>query len=250
MSVVELVEAKTFLELRPVACSLRRTRSFGDEMSGSLYASSDSTESGSRDSLVSLSSFTFTIEQEKKEDQGAPRDKGAEQTRSQPKVSQSAKKTGCWTRNRTATTWMLRDIPARFNPESLKDILDQAGFSAKFDFLYVPMDKVRNLCLGYAFINFVTVGDANRFAEAFSGKQLHDQSTKRLRVERSRVQGLVDNVENLTGAPFDSIESASQPMVFKDGKRIEALRHAKDNRKQTRTNRARPSRRGQRGILQ
>jgi hypothetical protein len=49
------------------------------------------------------------------------------------------------------------------------DMIDAAGFSTKYDFVYMPMDFKSACGLGYAFVNLRTHQDALKMWEHFEG---------------------------------------------------------------------------------
>ena len=50
----------------------------------------------------------------------------------------------------TRTTIMLRNLPSSFTRAALFEILEDRGFSGRFDFVYIPIDFASGACLGYA----------------------------------------------------------------------------------------------------
>merc|ERR1719408_676705 len=67
------------------------------------------------------------------------------------------------------TTVMWRNIPNNFTRDDLLKLIDNAGFEGTYDFFYSPVDFTSNALVGYAFINFCTTPDADRFYEHFQG---------------------------------------------------------------------------------
>merc|ERR1719453_900115 len=52
------------------------------------------------------------------------------------------------------TTVMLRNIPGNYTDELLEEHLNEEGFAACYDGIYLPKDLKNDLaCVGYAFIN-------------------------------------------------------------------------------------------------
>merc|ERR1712048_1365336 len=67
------------------------------------------------------------------------------------------------------TSVMLRNIPNDYTRDMVCKLLDQEGFQAKYDFLYVPIDFMSGSARGYAFVNFVSHSDAQAFLACFAG---------------------------------------------------------------------------------
>mmetsp|Transcript_87121 Transcript_87121/g.137496 ORF Transcript_87121/g.137496 Transcript_87121/m.137496 type:complete len:424 (-) Transcript_87121:79-1350(-) len=121
------------------------------------------------------------------------------------------------------TTIMLRNIPNRYTQASLIDELDGVGFSGRYDFFYLPMDVHNRTNVGYAFINFLTPEDAQRFYNIFKEYMFKRHSSKKIAgVSPAHVQGLLSNLEHfLNRAVTQSRDSQYRPIVFLDGQRWE-----------------------------
>merc|ERR1712151_1163186 len=64
---------------------------------------------------------------------------------------------------RRRTTAMMRNIPNTYTRANLLKLLDQQGFLGSYDLLYLPVDFQTDLNHGYAFINFTTTENFERF---------------------------------------------------------------------------------------
>merc|ERR1719410_1359358 len=67
------------------------------------------------------------------------------------------------------TTVMMRNLPAGLTRAALLELLEGEGFEGSFDFVYLPMDFASKVCLGYAFVNFISASDAERCWQVFEG---------------------------------------------------------------------------------
>lgn len=93
------------------------------------------------------------------------------------------------------TTVILRNIPCKYTQMALFEELASLNFP--FDFLYLPLARRVRRNLGYAFINFKSHELAAAFVANMQGYQFLKQpnSTKRLEVAYSRLQGFEENVK-------------------------------------------------------
>jgi hypothetical protein len=121
------------------------------------------------------------------------------------------------------TTIMLRNIPNRYTQTSLIEEIDGLGFAGRYDFFYLPMDVHNRTNVGYAFINFLTPADCQRFFSIFREYMFKRHSSKKIAgVSQAHVQGLVNNLEHfLNRAVTQSRDSQYRPVVFVDGQRRE-----------------------------
>merc|ERR1712072_341114 len=114
---------------------------------------------------------------------------------------------------------MLRNIPNKYTQPMLLKTLEENGFTARYDFFYLPID-FRNRCnVGYAFINFCTPADAKRFLKLFHKYKLKAyNSPKVCEVNYARVQGLEANIEVYRNSPVNGIPIKQyRPLIFRDG---------------------------------
>lgn len=93
------------------------------------------------------------------------------------------------------TTLMIRNIPLRFTPVSLRELIDAEGFSGRYDYFYMPMDFRSHRSLGYCFINFYEAHSAAEFVDKFDNfKFASTRSDKVLSISAGARQGLLANV--------------------------------------------------------
>jgi len=67
------------------------------------------------------------------------------------------------------TTVMIRNMPNNYTRDMLLELVDSMGFAGLYDFAYLPVDFQSQAGLGYAFINFATVADAQLCFDRFEG---------------------------------------------------------------------------------
>lgn len=117
------------------------------------------------------------------------------------------------------TTVMFRNIPNRFSPEALREVIRDKGFAMSMDFFYMPMDFQNQCNLGYAFINFVNVEELEKFSREFHGQKLPlYKSHKVCEVCPARVQGLKANVDHFRkSAARGTIPDEYKPVCFRNG---------------------------------
>jgi hypothetical protein len=92
------------------------------------------------------------------------------------------------------TTVMIRNIPCKCTQEHLVQEISQ--YTKGFNFCYLPMSRMRDGTLGYAFVNFVTADEASKFMDAFTGHKFRrlPHSRKRTEVTFAVLQGFRENV--------------------------------------------------------
>jgi hypothetical protein len=123
---------------------------------------------------------------------------------------------------------MLSNLPCRVTQPQMMTILDDLGFGDSYDLLYLPVGKPSSKSgtsnLGYGFVNFKTVEDAQLCFEVFEGfNDWKLPSDKVCTVEWSRpTQGLPANIEKYRNSPVmhHSLPEDWKPLLFKDGERI------------------------------
>lgn len=121
--------------------------------------------------------------------------------------------------NRPKTTAMLRNIPNRYTQATLLSEVDGAGFHGTYDFFYLPMDTHNRTNVGYAFINFVTPDDFERFTSIFAGYMFQDHASQKVaRVTPAHIQGFIDNIRHFSNrAVAHSRNSQYRPLVIHNG---------------------------------
>lgn len=122
------------------------------------------------------------------------------------------------------TTVQMRNLPNNCTRDLLVDLIDNAGFNAQYNLVYMPADFKADMGLGYAFFNFTSHASAQEFRRCFVGfKDWGLDSDKVCELSWSDVlQGTQDNVERYRNSPVmhESVPDKYKPALFEDGKRV------------------------------
>jgi len=122
------------------------------------------------------------------------------------------------------TTVMWRNLPNNYSRDDLLELLDSQGFAGSYDFFYSPLDFTSNSLMGYAFLNFVSAEEADRFFYHFQGfTQWSLKSDKVCQVTWSQpLQGLEGHIERYRNSAVmhPDVSDDKKPVLFKDGQRI------------------------------
>jgi len=127
------------------------------------------------------------------------------------------------------TSVLTRNIPNNYTRSTLLELLDCHGFSASYDFVYLPMDHKRQAALGYAFLNFVSLTHAERFMKYFNGFLHWSVPSRKVQsrkvcvvVESHSDQSLADHTRRYRNNPvmLSSVPDEFKPAVFANGTRI------------------------------
>jgi len=122
------------------------------------------------------------------------------------------------------TTVMLKNLPNNYTREMLLDLIDSEGFVGKYDFFYLPIDFRTHAALGYAFINLVSLEDANVFFCCLNGfSRWSLPSYKVCQVAWSCPhQGFESHIARYRNSPLmhGAVPDLYRPVLFCDGLRI------------------------------
>jgi len=122
------------------------------------------------------------------------------------------------------TTVMMRNIPNDYTGSMLLDLLNEHGFAGLYNLVYLPMDYHRKAGFGYAFIDFITTEEAQRFREYFEGfSDWGLVSHKICSVSWSdALQGVQAHIDRYRNSPVmhDAVPDEFKPMLFENGKRV------------------------------
>jgi hypothetical protein len=108
------------------------------------------------------------------------------------------------------TTLMIRNIPNRTKATRLLEMIDEAGFTGAYDYVYMPLDSQTLVNKGYAFVNFTEPTAAHSFAAVVESLPMESgrRSSKRMVASPAKLQGVNANLQALSEA-----REASCPLV-------------------------------------
>jgi hypothetical protein len=121
------------------------------------------------------------------------------------------------------TTAMMRNLPCGMSRSSLTRMLDKAGFTGKYNFLYMPIDFHTTLCMGYAFVNMVSESEFLRLMNVFQAwTNWPLNSAKKCAVSPSQTQGLTANIERYQNSPVmsDAVPDEYKPVLFVNRQKV------------------------------
>eukprot|EP00397_Hematodinium_sp_SG-2012_P050283 GEMP01058362.1.p1 GENE.GEMP01058362.1~~GEMP01058362.1.p1 ORF type:complete len:323 (+),score=63.72 GEMP01058362.1:67-1035(+) len=119
------------------------------------------------------------------------------------------------------TTVMMRNLPNKYNRDTILQLINKHQYADTFDFFYLPIDFRSKSNMGYAFINFIDPTDARRFKDYFTGfNSWNFNSVKNCEVSWSKpFQGLAAHVDRYRNSPMmhESVPFEYRPCLFKNG---------------------------------
>merc|ERR1719440_1752418 len=122
------------------------------------------------------------------------------------------------------TTVMMRNVPNGYSRGMLLELLNNSGFSGRYDFVYLPMDFRNGVNLGYAFVNLINHEDAVMLTNKLQGfSQWVSDSTKVCEISWAHPhQGLQEHVERYRNSPVmhHSMPDDYKPMIFMNGVQV------------------------------
>lgn len=121
----------------------------------------------------------------------------------------------------TCTTVMLRNLPKNLTQVAVLQTLEAQGFSALYDFVYLPVDFQKMVSFGYAVVNFVTHEAAERAMQHFTGFTAWPMPSRKActTVWNTPCQGLAAHIERYRDSPLmhPSVAQEFKPMLFQHG---------------------------------
>jgi len=122
------------------------------------------------------------------------------------------------------TTVMLRNVPYNCSRDSVVKMMDEAGFTGLYNFIYLPIDFRSKSGFGYAFINMVSNAAAEKLFTQFNGfSEWAMKSQKVAEVTWSEPsQGLNIHVERYRNSPVmhDAVPDEFKPAMYDNGIRV------------------------------
>lgn len=121
------------------------------------------------------------------------------------------------------TTVMMRNLPPNLTRANLLELIDSHGFSGDYDFLYEPIDFVKQVALGYAFVNLTSCENAVKFWKVFDRFRAWPFPSKKMcRLSWSvPCQGLESHIERYRNSPLmhPDVPDEVRPVLFQGGVR-------------------------------
>eukprot|EP00930_Biecheleria_cincta_P062166 TRINITY_DN47671_c0_g1_i1.p1 TRINITY_DN47671_c0_g1~~TRINITY_DN47671_c0_g1_i1.p1 ORF type:complete len:391 (-),score=78.62 TRINITY_DN47671_c0_g1_i1:80-1198(-) len=114
-------------------------------------------------------------------------------------------------------TVMLRNIPNKYNQQTLCQELNNAGFAGLYDFVYLPIDMDTEANKGYAFINFVDPSCAWTFKSQFDNRKMSRfNSCKIVKVMPAALQGFDANYAHYSAARVTRGDPKARPLFLRE----------------------------------
>jgi hypothetical protein len=128
-------------------------------------------------------------------------------------------------RSREMTTQMIQNMPSNLTREMLIGLLDMHGFSACYDFVYLPVNFRTRMGFGYAIVNFTSTTNAARFAKVFDDFGAWpvpcDRLSKVIAAQKRDHWGLEANIKHYRNNQImhPTVPDEYKPVLFVNGKR-------------------------------
>lgn len=123
-----------------------------------------------------------------------------------------------------STTLMIKNCPNDLLREDLCGIMDARGLKGLYDFVYLPVDLLREANLGYCFVNFVSHEAACLAWEAMDGYQSWTMKSQKVCSVTwgEPLQGLTEHIERYRDSPVmhRAVADRFKPIILQDGVRI------------------------------
>jgi len=121
----------------------------------------------------------------------------------------------------TCTTVMLRNLPKNLTQVAVLQTLENHGFAALYDFVYLPVDFQKMVSFGYAVVNFASHEAAERAMQYFTGFTEWPMPSRKActTVWNTPCQGLAAHIERYRDSPLmhPTVAPEFKPMLFSQG---------------------------------
>jgi len=112
---------------------------------------------------------------------------------------------------------MIRNLPNKYQRDTMLKEIDAKGFADKYDFFYLPIDKDTKANRGYAFINFINPADAVAFKLKYDGKKLSSyNSNKVVAVTIAELQGFQANHAHYSTSRVNLGPENTRPLFLRE----------------------------------
>merc|ERR1712072_1282733 len=122
------------------------------------------------------------------------------------------------------TTVMWKNIPNNCSRDDLLELMNTEGFAGCYNFFYSPVDFTSSALLGYAFVNFASPNEANRFLYHFQGYSRWGTGSEKVSqlTWSENLQGLEGHIDRYRNSPVmhEDVSDEKKPVLFQDGERI------------------------------
>jgi len=122
------------------------------------------------------------------------------------------------------TTVMLRNIPNDLLRDDFCAIMEQRGLHGLYNFVYLPIDFMKEANLGYIFVNFTSHDNAVKGWEAMNGFKRWPIKTQKVCYASwsNPMQGLVDHIDRYQNSPVmhKSVPEKFKPILLESGVRV------------------------------
>jgi len=123
----------------------------------------------------------------------------------------------------TWTSRMLKNIPNDYSRQDILDLLDSKAI--QYDFIYVPIDWCKRANLGYAFVNLVSNGEAERIEHLLNGFSDWKVTSEKVcevawgKKEHQSLHSLIDHFRN-SPVMHPLVPEEFKPSLFTLGERM------------------------------
>jgi len=121
----------------------------------------------------------------------------------------------------SCTTVMLRNLPKNLTQVAVLQTLQNHGFAALYDFVYLPVDFQKMVSFGYAVVNFVSHEAAEKAMQYFTGFTEWPMPSRKActTVWNTPCQGLASHIERYRDSPLmhPTVAPEFKPMLLAQG---------------------------------